>query len=260
MLPLWSSSQPGMLSAWETTGLNHVSITKPRSCGRLEVMRDLDTVVRVELVVEVGCDRRRHVEAQPVPGAPLGDPALHEEPARGDRAGGYDDGVRADTQLAPVRQAGHHGRGAAPVRLDPLRAALGQHSERVHAEQPLPVGQHLVEHRQLRPERAADVAVAAAGTVGDVRFHHVDLALKAERAHAVDELLRPGLQVAARRPPHADEAARVEERLREPRLVEPRVELRAVPAGRARPAGCRSRRRCSRRSSRRRTCPGGPGS
>ena len=24
---------PGMLSAWETTGLNHVSITKPRSCG-----------------------------------------------------------------------------------------------------------------------------------------------------------------------------------------------------------------------------------
>src|SRR5918992_102172 len=127
------------------------------------------------------------------------------------------------TPRPAVAQPRHDGLRAPVLRLDPLGAALGQDAELLDAEEPLSIGEDLVEHGELCPVRAADVAVAAAGAVRDVRLDDVGLVRglgQPELLGALHELLGAALEVLARRSLDLDELARRQEGLRKSWRVE----------------------------------------
>ena len=163
-------------------GLQH-----PAAVGRRQRdVGDLEPVVGVELLVELGGQRRAHVERDVLPDRqPLADPAALEQEARGNGAGGDHDRLRADGQRPPVGQLGLHRAGVAVLGHDPLDRAVGDDPHALGAEVALRPRQHGVEHRELLAEAAADVAVAAADAAVDVGADRVDVELESRIAAAL---------------------------------------------------------------------------
>src|SRR5206468_4172861 len=95
---------------------------------RLEDVRDLEPVIRAQLLFEVGGDRRAHVEAEAAADLRPPEAALPQQVAGADRARGEHEPLRADADATPVGTT--LDRLDAPVGgPDSLRLALRDHAQ-----------------------------------------------------------------------------------------------------------------------------------
>ena len=144
-------------------------------------------------------ERRSHVEVQVLPHRQVPpDAASLQQQAGVDGAGRHDDAlVRSHEQRAMTVDLAAHPLGFDAVHHDSLRTAIGDDADLAVGGLPievlLRVGQDLVEHRELCPELAADVAIAATAAFVNVDVGLDDLVVDAESVRALEELFAPRL-------------------------------------------------------------------
>ncbi len=191
-----------------------------RRVARRDVgVRHLDPGEGVDLVLELGRQRRVDVEVQPAADRVAADPAAQQQAARPDRAGGDDDRLRRKGHAGAAAVAAGDARGAAAAALDPLDGEVREHVEPAGL---LRAREQHVERGVARGEPAADVAVAGpAAGVRDVRLHQLDAARQVHPRHRVREPARRGAGPVGADRLDAEVGADVRDRRAQPAGVDP---------------------------------------